>query len=105
MALPSTSIQSFLQRLNIDDINSICKPLEENFGLTSLVYRKNYYDGTEISLSNQSAWVEHYYTNKALMQQSTFDKHPDTYQSGFIFSALLVIVQKLLTIISITLIC
>ena len=79
-----TNITQFLQNLNIDDIKSICKPLEQHFGLTSFVYLKYYYDGTEINLSNQPEWVEHYYTDEALTRQNTFAQHPDNYQSGFV---------------------
>ena len=84
MTTAHRTIQTFLQRLNIDAIKSICKPLEEHFGLTSFVYRKNYYDGSEIILTNQPEWAAHYYANQELMQQGTFDKHPDTYKSGFV---------------------
>lgn len=77
-------VQKYLQSLNIDEIRQICKPLEEHFGLTSFVYRKNFYDGTEINLSNQPEWVEHFCSNQELMMESVFDKHPDNYQSGFV---------------------
>lgn len=77
-------IQRYLQNLSLDEIKQLCRPLEEHFGLTSFVYRKNYYDGTEISLSNQPEWIEHFYIDKELMKKSVFDKHPDNYQSGFV---------------------
>ena len=78
------TLERYLNSIDFDAIKQICKPLEDYFGLTSFVYRKNYYDGTEINLSNQPNWVEHFYSNHALIKQSTFDKHPDTYQSGFV---------------------
>lgn len=77
-------IQRYLQNLDLDEVKELCKPLEEHFGLTSFVYRKNYNDGTEISISNQPEWIEHFYNNKEIIKKSVFDKHPDSYQSGFV---------------------
>ena len=78
------NIQQYLQYLNFDEIKQLCRPLEDHFGLTSFVYRKNYNDGSEISLSNQPEWTEHFYSNKDIVKQSVFDKHPEHYQSGFV---------------------
>jgi DNA-binding CsgD family transcriptional regulator len=78
------NIEKYLQSLNLEEIKQICKPLEEHFGLTSFVYRKNYTDGTEINIANQPEWVEHFYSNNDLLKKSVFDKHPDNYQSGFV---------------------
>jgi hypothetical protein len=62
------------------DIDTICAPLKENFGITSLVYHKNYNDGSEIKLTNQPAWVEHF-CQQQYYKISGFEKHPNTYQS------------------------
>ena len=84
MTIPAEHIDKFLAQLDINAIKDICKPLETHFGLTSFVYRKNYNDGTEINISNQPEWVRHFYTDKTLIEESSFDQHPDMYQSGFV---------------------
>jgi DNA-binding CsgD family transcriptional regulator len=77
-------IRKYLQDMHVDEVKKICRPLQDHFGLSSFVYRKNYLDGTEINISNQPEWVEHFYTQKDLIKESIFDKHPDHYQSGFV---------------------
>jgi DNA-binding CsgD family transcriptional regulator len=77
-------IQRYLQSLALQEVKQLCNPLEEHFGLTSFVYRKNFNDGTEINVSNQPEWVEYFYSNNELLKTSVFDKHPDNYQSGFV---------------------
>lgn len=62
------------------EIDTICMPLRENFGITSFVYHKNFNDGSEIKLSNQPDWVEHFYKQQ-YYKISGFEKHPDTYQT------------------------
>jgi DNA-binding CsgD family transcriptional regulator len=84
MPIPAEHIERYLEQLNIEQIKKICSPLKEHLGLTSFVYRKCYNDGTEINISNQPEWVKHFYTNKDLIQESTFDKHPDHYESGVV---------------------
>ena len=64
------------------EIETIARPLKEHFGVTSLVYVKNYNDGSEIRLTNQPAWIEHYYQN-ALYLNSGFEQHPKKLQSGY----------------------
>jgi hypothetical protein len=91
------NIEKYLQSLHLDEVKQLCKPLEEHFGLTSFVYRKNYIDGTEINISNQPEWVEHFYTNNNLIKESVFDKHPDNYQSGFVLWSQLEGHQEILT--------
>ena len=84
MPILAENIDKFLEKLDIEKIKALCKPLEEYFGLTSFVYRKSYNDGTEINISNQPEWVKHFYTDKELIKESTFDKHPDHYDSGVV---------------------
>lgn len=63
-------------------VDAIAKPLKEHLGVTSLVYAKNYNDGSEIRLTNQPAWIEHYYTN-SLYLNSGFERHPQKLNSGY----------------------
>ena len=77
-------IIQYLQNIQVDEIKRLCQPLRDYLGISSFVYRKNYFDGTEINLSNQPQWVEHFYTQKDLIKNSVFDKHPDHYTSGFV---------------------
>ena len=84
MLIPAANIEKFIAELDLEQIQALCKPLEEHFGLTSFVYRKSYNDGTEINISNQPEWVKHFYTDAELIKESTFDKHPDHYESGFV---------------------
>ncbi len=64
------------------DVDDIARPLQKQFGVTSLVYAKNYNDGSEIRLSNQPAWIEHYY-NQGLYLNSGFEQHPKNIESGY----------------------
>ena len=84
MTFLAENIEDYLAQFDQERINSICKPLEEHFGLTSFVYRKIYNDGTEITLTNQPAWSAHAYKTNLLVNESAFDKHPDHYESGVV---------------------
>jgi len=64
------------------EVAQIATPLKEYFGVTSIVYGKNYNDGSEIRLTNQPAWIEHYYNNK-LYLNSGFERHPSQLQPGY----------------------
>ncbi len=64
------------------DVDAIAEPLKKYLGITSLVYAKNYHDGSEIRLTNQPGWVEHYYKN-ALYLNSGFEQAPSKLQSGY----------------------
>lgn len=64
------------------DIDEIARPLQKYFSVTSFVYGKNYHDGSEIRLTNQPAWIEHYYKN-ALYLNSGFEQDPSKLQSGY----------------------
>lgn len=66
-----------------DDVDTISKPLAEHFGLTSIVYQRNYSDGSEVRLSNQPEWVKHFYESE-LYKASVFEATPDYYQKGFV---------------------
>jgi DNA-binding CsgD family transcriptional regulator len=63
------------------DIDAIIQPLKQQFGMTSLVYQRNFTDGSEIRLTNQPAWIKHYFEQN-LYQISGFEKNPQHYQSG-----------------------
>lgn len=64
------------------EIEEIARPLKEQFGVTSLVYGKNYSDGSEIRLTNQPFWIEYYYKN-ALYKINGFEQKPQKLQSGY----------------------
>ncbi len=64
------------------DIEEIALPLKKYLGVTSFVYAKNYHNGSEIRLTNQPAWLEHYYKN-ALYLNSGFEQNPNKLQSGY----------------------
>ena len=84
MTFLAENIDEYFAQFDQKQINLICKPLEEHFGLTSFVYRKIYNDGTEITLTNQPAWSTYAYKTDLLLKESAFDKHPDNYESGVI---------------------
>ena len=65
------------------DVDAIIHPLKTHFGVTSVVYQRNFNDGSEIRLSNQPAWVKHFY-EQGYYRNSGFEKHPQHYQSGFV---------------------
>lgn len=44
------------------DVDSICTPLKSAFGITHFNFRRTYLDGTRSVLTNDPAWLEHYYT-------------------------------------------
>lgn len=65
------------------EVDGIAQPLKKHFGITSLVYGKNYHDGTGVRLSNQPAWIEHYFEN-ALYLHSGFEQDPGKFQAGHV---------------------
>lgn len=65
------------------DIDAICHPLKQHLGITSVVYQKNFTDGSEIRFSNQPAWMEHFY-NQQYYKNSGFEQHPSHYQSSYV---------------------
>lgn len=65
------------------EIDQISKPLKDHFGITSVIYQKNFNDGSEIRLVNQPLWQEHFFQHE-LYKISGFEKHPSLYQSGFV---------------------
>jgi DNA-binding CsgD family transcriptional regulator len=65
------------------DVDTILHPLKTHLGVTSLVYQRNFTNGTEIRLSNQPAWIKHFF-DQGYYRVSGFEKHPDYYQSGFL---------------------
>jgi DNA-binding CsgD family transcriptional regulator len=64
------------------EVDAILQPLKQHFGVTSLVYQRNYLDGSEIRLTNQPQWVQHFF-EKGYYLGSGFEKHPTQYQTGF----------------------
>jgi DNA-binding CsgD family transcriptional regulator len=64
-----------------NDIDEICKPLKK-FGIKLFTYLKNYRNGAQIYLSNDSRWTEDYY-NKKLYESSLFELNPAIYPSGY----------------------
>lgn len=64
------------------EMEEIASPLKKYLGVTSLVYGQNYNDGSEICLTNQHRWIQHYYQN-ALYLNSGFEQHPSKLQSGY----------------------
>jgi len=63
------------------EIDSIANPLKEHLGVSSLVYQRNYNDGSEIRLTNQPTWTKEFY-KQGYYHVSGFEKHPSQYQSG-----------------------
>ncbi|MCS5710298.1 LuxR C-terminal-related transcriptional regulator [Candidatus Berkiella aquae] len=82
MVNPSLFSNLAIALASSQDVDEIARPLKKYLGITSLVYAKNYHDGSEIRLTNQPAWIEHYYKN-ALYLNSGFEQHPSKLQSGY----------------------
>lgn len=82
--MPNTSLFANLAiaLASSQEVEEIARPLKEYFSVTSLVYAKNYNDGSEIRLTNQPRWIEHYYQN-SLYLKSGFEQHPEKLQSGY----------------------
>lgn len=59
----------------------LCKPLEM-FHIHHFTYQKQFNDGTRISLSNKTQWVEDYY-NMKLYESSLFEEKPSSYKPAF----------------------
>lgn len=68
------------------DVAEICQPLRQHFDITSFVYQKNFNDGSDIRLTNQPAWLEHF-INQDYYKISGFEKSPEHYQSGHVIWA------------------
>ncbi len=70
------------------DVETIIQPLRQFFGLTSFVYQKNLFDGSEIRLSNQPEWINFFYEQK-LYKKSVFEHAPEQYQKNrFLWASL-----------------
>lgn len=69
-------------------IDEMVKPLKIFFGITSFVYQKKFFDGSETRLSNQPAWVKHFFQEK-LYQHSVFEQGLNNLPKGkFLWSHL-----------------
>lgn len=66
-----------------NDVDMILRPLKESFNISSLVYQRNFNDGSEIRLSNQPDWIKYFYEQGYILI-SGFEKHPTHYQSSFV---------------------
>lgn len=95
MANPKILKDSHLFLTSSSDIDDIIQPLKHRFNLSSFVYSHNFNDGAEIRLSNQPAWVKHFY-NQHYYLNSGFEKHPNQYQSGIAVWSHLTHHQKIL---------
>lgn len=62
------------------DIFEICKPLNK-FGITSFNYIRNYYNGSQVNLSNTPLWLEHFYEQE-YYNIGAFENHPKNYENG-----------------------
>lgn len=62
------------------EVDQICQPLKE-IGIQMFCYHKVFHDGTEIMLSNHSAWAEHYYKEAYLIH--TTELNSIDFFSGF----------------------
>lgn len=54
------------------------QPLKDFFGITSFIYQKNFFDGSEVCLGNQPEWIKFFYQHR-LFQDSVFEHTPDIY--------------------------
>lgn len=53
---------------SIMEINELIKPIDKYFGLDSFNYHKTFNDNSQISLTNQPAWYQHYLSQKLYLQ-------------------------------------
>ena len=65
-----------------NEINNIIQPLAKYFDLDSFVFQKIYADGSEIRLTNQPQWAQHFYVNK-LYQSSIFEANAEDFKQQF----------------------
>jgi DNA-binding CsgD family transcriptional regulator len=63
------------------EFTELCKPLEM-FHIHHFTYQKQFNDGTRISLSNKTQWVDDYY-NLKLYESSLFEEKPSSYKPAF----------------------
>jgi len=61
-------------------ITEICAPLKK-LEITHFNYVRTFSDGSQISLSDNGPWLEHFYT-KEYYKIGEFEKHPINYESG-----------------------
>lgn len=64
------------------EIDNLCKPLYK-LGITNFTQLRNYTNGEQIYLSNNSEWIEHYYKFE-LYKSSLFEGNPSQYHSGIV---------------------
>ena len=81
--MDTSALEQHITLTSSTNIQDICRPLREHFGITSFVYQRNYTDCSEIRLSNQPKWVKHFYQQDYFLK-STFETIPSNYTSGYV---------------------
>mgnify|MGYP000473401974 FL=1 len=63
------------------DIKELLAPLTKHFGITTLIYKKNFNDGAEIRLSNHAVCSHDFYKGK-FYTESLFEAKPSLYKKS-----------------------
>ncbi len=74
-------VEQHLSLVDSEDILAICLPMRQHFGMRSLVYKRVFKDGREISLSTHPEWVAYYFENE-LFHESALEKEIEHYVKG-----------------------
>ncbi|MDF1796919.1 MAG: LuxR C-terminal-related transcriptional regulator [Coxiellaceae bacterium] len=74
-------VEQHLSMVDSEDILAICQPMRQHFGMRSLVYKRVFKDGREISLSTHPEWVAYYFENE-LFRDSALEKEIEHYVEG-----------------------
>lgn len=74
-------VEQHLSLVDSEDILAICLPMRQHFGMRSLVYKRVFKDGREISLSTHPEWVAYYFENE-LFHESVLEKEIENYVKG-----------------------
>ncbi len=76
-------VEQHLSLVDSEDILAICQPMRQHFGLRSLVYKRIFKDGREVTLSTHPEWVSYYFEHE-LYHHSALEKEIEHYVEGHI---------------------
>jgi DNA-binding CsgD family transcriptional regulator len=74
-------VKKHLSLASAEEIRAICKPLEDHFGVKSLVYKSVRNDGKETILTTHPEWIDYFFEN-GLYKGSALEKEPSNYVKG-----------------------
>lgn len=71
--MEQSNVKKLISMCSANEVEQICRPLFEAFGINSFVYTKVYKKDSYLTLSNRLDWVEHFHTRRYLHPTIDFE--------------------------------